>query len=163
MNKGRAKMNILVIFFILTIINVIFSTIKSIVTIRGNAFAASLVSALYYGYYNVVLIYTVADFPLWQKVAITFACNLVGVFVVKWAEAKARKDKLWKVEVTIPAEQAEQMIEDCKYYKLSYNYVDINKYYLFNFYCPTQKESENVKRLLKSYDVKYFVSETKNL
>lgn len=156
-------MNILVIFFILTTINVIFSTIKSIVTIKGNALSASLVSALYYGFYNVVLIYTVADFPLWQKVAVTFICNLVGVFAVKWAEAKARKDKLWKVEVTIPAEQSEQMIEDCKYYELSYNYIDIDKYFLFNFYCPTQKESENVKKLLKSYDAKYFVSEAKTL
>lgn len=156
-------MNLLLIFFGLTIVNVIFSTIKSIVTIKGNALVASLVSALYYGYYNVVLIYTVADFPLWQKVAITFACNLVGVFAVKWAETKARKDKLWKVEVTIPAEQAGQMIEDCRYYKLSYNYIDINKYYLFNFYCPSQKDSENVKKLLKSYDAKYFVSETKAL
>ena len=156
-------MNILIVFFILTTINVIFSTIKSIITIKGNAIIASLVSALYYAYYNIVLIYTVADFPLWQKVAITFFCNLVGVFAVKWAEEKARKDKLWKVEVTIPAEQAEQMIEDCKYYELSYNYIDINKYYLFNFYCPTQKESENVKKLLKSYDAKYFVAETKNL
>lgn len=156
-------MDLLLVFFILTIVNVIFSTVKSIVTIKGNALAASLVSALYYGFYNIVLIYTVADFPLWQKVVITFACNLVGVFAVKWAEAKARKDKLWKVEVTIPAEQAEQMIEDCAYYELSYNYIDIKKYVLFNFYCPTQKESENVKKLLKSYDVKYFVSETKIL
>lgn len=156
-------MDLLLVFFILTIVNVIFSTVKSIVTIKGNALAASLVSALYYGFYNIVLIYTVADFPLWQKVVITFACNLVGVFAVKWAEAKARKDKLWKVEVTIPAEQAEQMIEDCAYYELSYNYIDIRKYVLFNFYCPTQKESENVKKLLKSYDVKYFVSETKIL
>lgn len=156
-------MNILTIFFILTTINVVFSTIKSIVTIKGNALSASLVSALYYAYYNIVLIYTVADFPLWQKVIITFVCNLAGVFVVKWAEQKARKDKLWKIEVTIPAEQAEQMIEDCKYYGLSYNYVDINKYFLFNFYCPTQKDSENVKCLLKSYDAKYFVSESKIL
>lgn len=94
-------MNTLVIFSILTIINVILSTIKSIVTIKSGKTVASLISAGYYGFYNVVLIYTVADFPLWQKVTITFLCNLIGVFIVKWLEEKMRKDKLWKVELTL--------------------------------------------------------------
>ena len=82
--------NLILIFTALTIVNVVFSTIKSIITIKGGAFSASLISALYYGYYNIVLIYTVADFPLWQKVIVTFGCNLVGVFAVKYAEEKAR-------------------------------------------------------------------------
>ena len=94
-------MKLLFIFTILTIVNVIFSTIKSIVTIKCGKTVASLISALYYGYYNIVLIYTVADFPLWQKVAVTFFCNLVGVWLVKWGEEKARKDRLWKVEATV--------------------------------------------------------------
>ena len=81
-------MDLLMIFIILSIINVIFSTIKSIVTVKGGAVSASLLSALYYGYYNIVLIYTVAEFPLWQKVVVTFGCNLVGVFVVKWARPR---------------------------------------------------------------------------
>lgn len=156
-------MKLLFTFTVLTMLNVVLSTIKSIVTIKSGKTFASLVSAGYYAFYNVVLIYTVADFPLWQKVIITFFCNLIGVFIVKWAEEKARKDKLWKVEVTIPHNQGAQMIEDCKYYKFVYNYIDIDKYYLFNFYCATQKESANVKKLLQSYDAKYFVTETKEL
>ena len=95
-------MKLLFIFTVLTIVNVIFSTIKSIVTIKSGKTVASLISALYYGYYNIVLIYTVADFPLWQKVAVTFFCNLVGVWLVKWGEEKARKDRLWLVKITIP-------------------------------------------------------------
>jgi hypothetical protein len=58
----------LILFSFLTIINVVFSTIKSIVTIKSGKTVAALISAGYYGYYNIVLIYTVADFPLWQKV-----------------------------------------------------------------------------------------------
>lgn len=154
---------ILMIFIGLSIVNVIFSTIKSIVTVKGGALSASLISALYYAYYNVVLIYTVADFPLWQKVVVTFWCNLVGVFVVKWGEEKARKDKLWKVEATVKPSTKEDIETYCKNYDIPYNYVNIEKYLLFNFYCATQAESAKVKKLLDAHDAKYFVNESKNL
>ena len=133
--------NLILIFTALTIVNVVFSTIKSIITIKGGAFSASLISALYYGYYNIVLIYTVADFPLWQKVIVTFGCNLVGVFAVKYAEEKARKDKLWRVESTIKPDKKDVFEAYCKEHDIPYNYVIIEKYILFNFYCATQQES----------------------
>lgn len=154
---------LLMIFIGLSIVNVVFSTIKSIVTIKGGAFAASMISALYYGYYNIVLIYTVADFPLWQKVAVTFGCNLVGVYAVKWAEEKKSKDKLWRVESTIKPHQKEEFENYCKDHQIPYNYVDIEKYLLFNFYCATQAESAKVKKLLDAHDAKYFVNESKML
>lgn len=157
-------MNVLILFSLLTIVNVIFSTIKSIVTIKSGKTVASLISAGYYGYYNVVLIYTVADFPLWQKVIVTFLANLVGVWIVKWGEEKARKDRLWKVEATInKADDWERLIGELKDCGVPCNYIDIDKYILINCYCATQKQSTAVKELLNCYDVKYFVSETKNL
>lgn len=154
---------LLITFILLNIANVIIQTIKSIATIKCGKGVASIVNAVAFGLYTVVTVYMMCELPLATKALTVAGCNLVGVYVVKYFEEKARKDKLWKVEVTIPAEQAEQMIEDCKYYELTYNYVDINKYYLFNFYCPTQQESLNVKKLLQSYDAKYFVVESKNL
>ena len=157
-------MNVLILFSLLTIVNVIFSTIKSIVTIKSGKTVASLISAGYYGYYNVVLIYTVADFPLWQKVVVTFLANLIGVWLVKWGEEKARKDKLWKVEATInKIDDWEKLISELKSCGVPCNYIDIDKYILINCYCATQKQSIAVKELLNCYDVKYFVSETKNL
>jgi hypothetical protein len=155
---------LLMIFIGLSIVNVVFSTIKSIVTIKGSPFVASMVSALYYGYYNIVLIYTVADFPLWQKVVATFGCNLVGVYVVKYAEAKSRKDKLWKVEATVNTiEEAQEIISLLKEKKIPCNYVDINRYVLINCYCATQKQSAGVKNILDLYNAKYFATESKNL
>lgn len=152
-------MNLLVIFTLLSIVNVVFSTIKSIITIKGSPFVASLISALYYGYYNIIVIYTVADFPLWQKVVITFACNLVGVFIVKWCEAKARKDRLWKVEATIPWDyfsDVHTLLSD-----IPHSYIDIDKYVIFNIYCATQKQSAEVKQILSNYNAKYFVTESR--
>ena len=156
-------MKLLIIFIVLNVVNVIIQTVKSLATVKCGKTVAAIVNAIAYGLYTVVVVYTMCDLPLWAKALIVGVANLIGVYVVKLFEEKARKDKLWRVEATIPREEAEQMIEDCKYYELTYNYVDIEKWYLFNFYCPTQKDSANVKNLLKSYNAKYFVSETKNL
>ena len=157
------NIELLITFIILSIINVIFSTVRSIVTIKGNKVTASFISGGYFAFYNIMLLYTVADFPMWQKCIITFVCNVIGVFIVKFIEEKSRKDKLWKVEATIPRAEASRLINYLGNSELSYNYVDINKYYLFNFYCPTQKESASVKELLDNFHAKYFVSESKTL
>mgnify|MGYP001771996153 FL=1 len=157
------NIELLITFIILSIINVIFSTVRSIVTIKGNKVTASFISGGYFAFYNIMLLYTVADFPMWQKCIITFVCNVIGVFIVKFIEEKSRKDKLWKVEATIPRAEASRLINYLENSELSYNYVDINKYYLFNFYCPTQKESASVKELLDNFHAKYFVSESKTL
>ena len=154
---------LLLTFILLNIANVIIQTIKSIATIKCGKGVAAIVNAVAFGLYTVVTVYMMCELPLATKALIVAGCNLVGVYVVKYFEEKARKDKLWKVEVTIPAEQAGQMIEDCKYYGFTYNYVNIEKWYLFNFYCPTQKDTANVRKLLHSYDAKYFVTESKNL
>ena len=157
------NIELLITFIILSIVNVILQTIKSIATMKCGKTLAAIVNAVAFGLYTVVLVYTNCDLPLYLKAIIVALCNLVGVWIVKYFEEKARKDKLWKIEVTIPAEQAPQMIADCEYYNLTYNYVDIRKWYLFNFYCPTKKDSSNVKHLRKSYDAKYFVSASKVL
>lgn len=156
------NMNLLLIFIVLSIINVIFSTIKSIVTIKSGPWVASIVSALYYGYYNIVLIYTVADFPLWQKVVVTAGCNLVGVFIVKYSEERARKDKLWKVELTVPTEYKNAVDFDPR--TVPHSYIELSdKHTLFNFYCATQADSAKVKAIANQYEAKYFVAESKNL
>ena len=100
---------LLIIFIALNIVNVIIQTVKSLATVKCGKTAAALVNAVAYGLYTVVLVYTVCDLPLWLKVIVVGLCNLVGVFVVKFAEEKARKDKLWKVEATIPAEHTKDL------------------------------------------------------
>lgn len=157
-------MKLLIIFSALTVVNVVFSTIKSIVTINGSKAAASIVSALYYSYYNIVIIYTVADFPLWQKIVVTFIANLVGVWLVKWGEERARKDKLWKVEATLPNDTtAKEAMCKLKEQDIPMNYIDIEKYVIVNCYCSTKEQSTTVKTILSNYHAKYFVNESKTL
>ena len=154
---------LLIIFIVLNIVNVIIQTVKSIATIKCGKGMASVVNAIAYGLYTVVVVYTVCDLPLWLKVVVVGLCNLVGVFCVKWGEEKARKDKLWKVEATVKPCEFEAIKTYCEVADLPFSYIDVNKYILFNFYCATQKESAIVKDLLDKHNAKYFVAESKTL
>lgn len=154
---------LLLIFIALNITNVIIQTIKSLVTVKCGKTAAALINAAAYGLYTVVVIYTVCELPLYLKALIVAICNLVGVYVVKLIEERARRDKLWKVEATIPVEIAEKVKHDLRANGLPYNYIDIEKYYLFNVYCENQEQSKVAKVILDYYNAKYFVSENKGL
>ena len=157
------EMKLLILFIVMNIVNVVIQTIKSIATIKCGKVAAAIVNAVAYGLYTYIVVLTMCDLPLLAKCLIVAGANFVGVFVVKLIEEKARKDKLWKVEMTVPKKHFEEVCAALRIAKVPYNYVDIEKYVLVNCYCATQKDSANIKDFMKNYDVKYFVSESKTL
>lgn len=156
-------MNTILLFALCTAVNVILSTIKSILTVNGGKVSASLINAITYGFYSYVIVLTSADgMPIWLKMAITAVCNFVGVYFVKWIEEKARKDRLWKVELTVPTKYTTTI--DFDLHDVPHSYIELSdKHTLFNFYCATQKESAKVKAIANQYEAKYFVAESKNL
>jgi uncharacterized protein YebE (UPF0316 family) len=158
-------MKLLVLFIVLSVVNVILQTFKSLATVKCGKVGAALVNATAYGLYTVVLVYTNADFPLWEKVLVTAVCNLVGVYIVKAIEEKARKDKLWKVETTVNSDDTFKVRLALRDARLSYSVISTNtkERSVFNIYCPTKKESEKVKEILSKFDAKYFVTESKSL
>lgn len=155
--------NLLVTFIILNIINVIMQTVKSIATVKCGKGVAAVVNAVTFALYTVVTIYMMCELPLMWKALIVGLCNLIGVYVVKFFEEKARKDKLWKVEVTLKPQYAEKVGAMLDELNIPYNWIDIEKWYLFNIYCATQKESTMVKNIVDNFNAKYFVSESKTL
>lgn len=156
-------MNTILLFALCTAVNVVLSTIKSILTVNGGKVSASLINAITYGFYSYVIVLTSADgMPIWLKMAITAVCNFIGVYLVKWIEEKARKDKLWKVELTVPTRYTNTI--DFDLHDVPHSYIELSdKHTLFNFYCATQKESAKVKAIANQYEAKYFVAESKNL
>ena len=156
-------MNLIIIFVLLNIANVIIQTVKSIATIKCGKTMAAIVNAVAYGLYTVVVVYTVCDLPLWFKVVVVAVANLIGVFIVKLFEEKSRKDKLWKVEATIRFKDFDDFKTAVDSLRIPYNYFCIKKYYLFNFYAETQEQSRMIKKVLDNFDAKFFVSETKEL
>ena len=159
--------NLFWIFVVLNVVNVVIQTVKSIATIKCGKVPAAVINAVAYGLYTIVVVYTVCELPLWLKATVVAVANLVGVYVVKVLEEKARKDKLWKVEATLRSQNIEPQYDDCiielKESNIPFNYIDANKYIIVNCYCATQKESAQVKIILNKYHAKYFVSESKTL
>lgn len=158
-------MNAIILFIICTAVNVVLSTIKSIATINGGKFAAAFWNAVTYGFYTYVVILTTVDnITTLEKMLITFACNFVGVYIVKLFEEKARKDKLWKVEATVYDAYTESLHNELAFAEIPHNYIpNIGKYTVFNIYCETQTESRKAKEILDYNKAKYFVSESKTL
>lgn len=152
---------LLTLFIVLSILNVILNTIKSIVTVKGSPFVASLVNGLTFFVYTYVIIFTNCELNMHLKAIITAVVNIIGVYIVKLIEEKARKDKMWKIEMTIPTQYLEAVDYDLA--EIPHNYIKISeKHTLFNFYCATQKETIKVKEIVNQYGAKYFISETKN-
>ena len=158
-------MNAIILFIICTAVNVILSTIKSISTVNGGKFAAAFWNAITYGFYTYVVILTTIDnISTVEKMLITFACNFIGVFIVKLFEEKARKDKLWKIEATVYNAYTESLHNELSLVGIPNNYIpNIGKYTVFNIYCETQADSVKAKEILNYHKAKYFVSESKTL
>lgn len=158
-------MELLITFVIANLLNVIIQTIKSIATIKCGKGIAAWVNGIAYGFYTYIVILMSADLPLLAKCFIIGICNLIGVYVVKFFEEKARKDRLWKVEATFP--KKENFVHNMKVWAdvnhISYNYINIDKYIIVNFYSANQKESAVIREFIKKFNGKYFVSETKVL
>lgn len=157
--------NLLITFIVLSIVNVIIQTVKSIVTVKGGKVLASVVNAIAFGLYTVVTVYTMCDLPLALKAFIVAMTNLVGVYIVKAIEEKTRKDKLWEIRLTCKNElDIEEISNGLTCFNIPFNTVKadgIADFRVFNIYCATQKESLAVKELIKNREVKYFISENK--
>lgn len=155
-------MKLLIFFIVLNIVNVILQTVKTLVTNKGGKWVAAWGNAIAYGVYTVLLVYMACDLSLWAKVFIVGGCNLLGVYIVKLVEEKMQKDRVWKIELTVPTKNAAEV--DWYSDAIPHGMIKLSeKHTMFNFYCATKEESKQVKDLAEKYGGKYFASEAKIL
>lgn len=154
-------MKLLITFIFFNILNVIIQTVKSIATIKCNKYVASLVNAIAYGLYTYIVVLMVCELPLIIKMGIVALANLIGVFVVKLFEEKSRKDKLWLVKCTIPKDNAEKCRKALENANISFSWIDIESYVVFDTYCDKQWQTEEVIKIAKTHRGKTFATENK--
>lgn len=154
------------IFFGLQLINVILSTIRSIVTVKANKHTSALINAISYTFYNgIVKLLTGQE--MWVILATTFITNIIGVYIANFILDKVKKDKLWVFSATFKAKNENvnintvvNMLTNASI-KFVYNEVISEKLYTMQIFSYTQKESDMIKEILKNFDIKYYITETK--
>lgn len=155
-------MNAITLFIICTAVNVVISTIKSIVTVNGSKLSAAFWNAAGYGFYAYVVVLTASgDLETWQKVAITAGCNFIGVYIVKLVEQKMRKDKLWEVRLTVEKDKGPALHRLLTGRDIPHNYTETEPWWVFNCYAETQAETMAIIESGKRHNAKMFASETK--
>lgn len=159
-------MNAILIFAIATIVNVTLSTIRSLCTIKGGKWLSAITNAVCYGFYPLIVMLTAkGTVGIIVNMGITAIANFVCVWIIKFIEEKARKDKLWKVEMAIPNNYADEVIERLKgtgnWIPFNYNY--LGKWCIFNCYCDTQDQTTFAKNLSKEFGGKISAYESKSL
>lgn len=158
-------MKFIIIFSIASIINVMLNTIKTIVMYDKNKLSSSLINAVTYGFYTVIVVMMAGEMPLVTKIVVTAVTNFIGVWWSMVILAKFEKDKLWEVRTTVRSSVAENVA--CALHDINISYSTIEtidgSHVIFNIYCPTQNDSLAIKQILKKFNAKYFVSESKTL
>ena len=154
-------MNAILIFTIATIINVTLSTIRSLCTIKCGKWLSALSNAVCYGFYPLIVMLTAKDtVSITVNMAITACANFVCVWIIKYVEEKARKDRLWKVEVAIPTVKT---VEFHHLLTIPHNYMQVGEWTMFNCYCDTQADTQSIVELAKQYKGKISAYESKPL
>ena len=154
----------IIIFTVCSLVNVILSTMKTILTVRSTKVVARIINAVTYGFYAIV-VKQLASLDLTVTVIVTIATNLIGVYLSMWIMDKMKKDCLWKISVTTKDKSIVKKIEnfDIEYTMSPIQYKK-ETYYSIEIFSKNQKDSSIIKNILNEYKVKYNVTEiTKTL
>lgn len=148
---------VVVIFCICSLVNVILSTLKTLIMVNAGRGSAIIINAVCYGFYTLV-VKQLGAVDYVTAVVVTILANIVGVWISYKIMDLFKKDKLWRITVTLKTvdEFAECVQQLAKY---NIGYTPIKNTNSIDIYSYNQKESAIIKNILGNYDYKYFIQE----
>ena len=154
--------NVVIVFCICSLVNVILSTLKTLIMVNAGRGSAIIINAVCYGFYTLV-VKQLGAVDYITAVVVTVLANIVGVWISYKVMDLFKKDKLWRITVTLKNKEA---LDECVKNLDKYNigFTPIEKTNSIDIYSYNQKESLIIKNILGNYDYKYFIQEmAKNL
>ena len=150
---------LLIGFIIATLVNVVLSTLKSVITVKGGRGIASITNAIAYGF-NTICIKSISDVELWVAIVVTVLSNLVGVYIALTIVKKFEKERLWKVTVSIPTEKLKEFKADLKSASLGFIAYETSyeKYKVVDVFSRDKNESRVLRQLINKYNAKYTIN-----
>lgn len=148
---------IVAVFFICSLINVILSTLKTLIMVHAGRNSAIIINAITYSFYTLV-VKQLAAVDYATAVIVTLLTNIIGVYLSYCIMDKFTKEKLWRITATLKtAKEKEKCIEQLKKYNIGFT--DIVESNAVDIYSYTQEESSIIKNILSNYKYKYFIQE----
>ena len=151
---------LLIGFIVATLVNVILSTLKSVITVKGGRVVASIVNAVAYGF-NTICIKSISDVELWVAILVTVVSNLVGVYIALTITKKFEKERLWKITVTVPTENLKNFKTDLLASDIGFIVYETTyeKYKVVDVFSHHKAESRILRGLICKYKAKYTINE----
>ena len=161
----------IVVFTVCQLINVALNTAKTIIMHKEEKISSSIINAVTYGFYAIIVVMTASALPLWITIVITAITNLIGVYGSMWLLDRFKKDSLWEIvaNITVSDKEYERFQNTLCAKDIPYNLTKLygadltdGKLHLTaTVYSKSQKDSIVVKELLDSFETKskYIVHE----
>lgn len=151
-----------IIFVVCSLVNVILSTLKTLIMVNAGRGSAIIINAVCYGFYTLV-VKQLSSVDYATAVIVTILANIVGVWISYKIMDLFKKDRLWRITVTLKnKKEFEKCIAQLEKYNVGFT--PIEKTNSVDIYSYDQEESSIVKTILENYNHKYFIQEmTKSL
>ena len=146
----------ILLFFVLSIINVFLQTIKTIATVKSSTAHAVIMNMVTYGFYTVI-IKQISTFNILIGIVVIVLSNMIGVYIARKLLEKFKKDKIWKIECYFTYEDNIQyFISRLEEYG---NFSYFQNGIMLTLFSYSQKESQIIKKHLQNLPVKHIVLE----
>lgn len=149
----------IILFIILQVINVILSTIKSIVMIKGSKWGAIIANTIYFGVYTAVLKQISAIDNLFVLVVITMLANFFGTWFGIVITDKLRKADLWIIKTVIRigyVKDYKKALNDAGIKYISYQ-TTWDEYTAIDIFSESRTQSKKIKEILLKFKAKYSI------
>lgn len=148
---------VIIIFIVCSLINVILSTLKTLIMVNAGRGSAIVINAVCYGFYTLV-VKQLSSVDYLTAVIVTILANIVGVWISYKIMDLFKKDKVWRITVALKtADEFAKCVEQLAKYNIGYT--PIGKTNSIDIYSYNQNESSIIKNILNNYKHKYFIQE----
>ena len=146
-----------IVFIVCSLVNVILSTLKTLIMVNAGRGSAIVINAVCYGFYTLV-VKQLTSVDYITAVIVTIGANIVGVWISYKIMDLFKKDKVWRITATLKdRKEFDKCVENLKKYNIGFSYVEQTK--AIDIYSYNQEESAIIKNILANYKHKYFIQE----
>lgn len=158
-------LSVVILFTVTQLINVVLSTFKSVILIKGSKNTATVVNTISYSinvFITALIGSVVKNVPI--TVIITAITNMIGVWVGLTIIDKLRKERVWKISGTVKAELWEDLKRELILNEIHFIPIETSwdKRRILDVYSESKKESKLIGSIFKKYNVKYMILEAHN-